>query len=114
MQIHLHGADELVALATGVLSNGSDQLTCQRIAERLETLKILWSQEDIELVGNDEAVDADRAAKIHLAREPPAKLDRLELASKRLRKRAFDQTLEPALELLQSHVQTDYRAGELA
>jgi len=59
-------------------------------------------------------VDADRAAKIHLAREPPAKLDRLELASKRLRKRAFDQTLEPALELLQSHVQTDYRAGELA
>jgi hypothetical protein len=55
-------------------------------------------------------MNTDSAAKIHLARDPPAKLDRLELAAERLRKRAFDQALEAALELLQSHGATSLLA----
>jgi len=48
-------------------------------------------------------VDPDGAAEVHLARQSPAQLDRLELAAERFRKRTLDQTLEAALELLQSH-----------
>ena len=55
------------------------------------------------MVGHDEAVDADRPAEIHLARQPATQLDGLELAPEGLRKSPFDQSLEAALELLQSH-----------
>src|SRR5208283_1478903 len=103
MQVQLHRADELVALATCVLPHRSDQLTFQGIAEFVESFEVLRGEEDVELVGHDEPVNADSAPKIHLAREPPAKLDWLELAAERLRKGTFDQTLEAALELLQSH-----------
>ncbi len=103
MQVHLHRSDELVALPAGVLAHGRDELALERPAEVGEAVEVLGGQKDVELVGDDEAVDTDRAAEIHLACEPPAQLDGLELAAERLGKRAFDQTLEATLELLQSH-----------
>ena len=110
MQIQPHRTDELVALTTRMLSHGGDQLTLQRIDELLESFEIRRREEDVEVIGHDEAMNTASAAKIHLARDPPAKLDRLELAAERLRKRAFDQALEAALELLQSHGATSLLA----
>ena len=46
---------------------------------------------------------ADGAVLIHLAREPPPDLDGLHPAAEGLGEDALDQTLEPALELLQTH-----------
>ncbi len=61
MQVQLHRADELVALATGMLPHRGDQLTLQRVAELLESFEILRREEDVELVGHDETVNADSA-----------------------------------------------------
>ena len=41
--------------------------------------------------------------QVHLARQPPAYFNRLEVASKRLGQRALHQTLESLLKLLESH-----------
>ena len=40
MQVQLHGADELVALATGMLADSGDQLTLQRVPELLESFEV--------------------------------------------------------------------------
>ena len=103
VEIDLDGTEELVALLPGVLPHRLDELAVEDIAEVLEPLEVRRGQEDVEVVGHDEAVDADRAAKVHLARQSAAELHRLELTAKRLGKRALDQTLQAALELLESH-----------
>ena len=54
-------------------------------------------------VGRDEAPHPHPPVQVHLPRQPPADLDRLEVASKRLGQRALHQTLEALLKLLESH-----------
>ena len=71
-----------------------------KLAKRLDVGR---RERDGEGVGRDEAAHPHPPVQVHLARQPAADLDRLEVASKRLGQRSLHQTLEALLKLLESH-----------
>ena len=89
-----------------MLLSGSDQLVRDRGRDPVEALVVVATEKDREEIWRDDAAHADRAPKVHLPREPSAEFDGLEFAPESLRERTLDQTFEPVLELLESHVGT--------
>ena len=97
------GPTNEVALDLGVLPGGVGELPGEGVDEIGETVDVGRGQGHREGIGRDEAPHAHPAVQVHLARQPPADLYRLEVASERLGQRTLHQTLEALLELLESH-----------
>ena len=92
-------------------SESSRDSASMKLANRLDVGR---RQRHGEGVGRDQAAHADPPVQVHLARQPPPDLDRLEVASKRLGQRSLHQTLESLLKLLESHgLPQDYRPVRL-
>ena len=81
-QLDLHRAEEVVALAAGVLTSGLDQFGLEHVGNLAEPLEILRRQLDDEIVGDDPpTLDVDRALIVHLAHQPPTEFDRADVCS---------------------------------
>ena len=80
-----------------------DELVSKDVDEATEALEVLATEQHGELIRYEDAVHADRAMEVHLPRQATTQLDWLEFAAESFRERALDQTLEPVLELLESH-----------
>ena len=101
--LHLDRADEGVALNPRVLAGGVGELAGEGVDEIREAADVGRRERHGEGVGRDEAPDPHPTVQVHLAGQPAADFDRLEVASKRLGQRALHQTLESLLKLLESH-----------
>ena len=97
------GPDEGVALDLGVLAGGVGELAGERIDEIGEPADVGGREGHGKGIGRDEAPHTHPPVQVHLAGQPAADLDRLEVASKRLGQRTLHQTLEALLKLLESH-----------
>ena len=71
--------------------------------ESLEASEVGLGQMHGEVIGNDGAAHAQRAARVELANESTTYLDGLQAAAKRLAEPSLDKPFEPALEPLESH-----------
>src|SRR5581483_12331007 len=83
---------------------GVGQLPEQGRLEGLEPLPVGGRQPHPEGIGRDQAVDADRAAIVHLPGEAAADLYGLEAAAEGPGEDPLDERLETALEPVQTHV----------
>ena len=101
--LDLDRPDKGVALDLGVLAGGIGELARERIDEIGEPAHVGRRERHREGVGRDETPDPHPSVEVHLACQPAADFDRLEVASKRLGQRALHQTLESLLKLLESH-----------
>ena len=102
-ELDLDRTDEAVVGLARVLTDRVGELADQRIVEALEPGEVGFGHVHGEVVGDDGAADAERAARVELADEPATDLDGLQAAAKRLAEPTLDKPFEPALEPLESH-----------
>ena len=108
-QLDLDRAEEVVALAAGVLAGRLDELGLQHVGDVGEALEVLRRELDDEVVGHDPpALDVDGALVVHLAHQPATELDRADVGSRTTGEHASDHTLQAPLQGLHHHLAGEF------